>query len=77
MTEAERQQLQRASIGSALLSDCLAEPVDAIYLTNEIRQSFADLCAAFNLLNDRLERQRAAGKQGAQFGQLGGRGKKK
>lgn len=77
MTNDQRQQLQRASIGSALLSGCLAEPVDAIYLTDDIRQSFADLCAAFDLLNDRLERQREAGKQGAQFGQLGGRGKKK
>lgn len=77
MTEAERQQLQRASIGSALLSDCLSEPVDVLHLTDEIRQSFADLCAAFDLLNDRLERQRQAGRQGAQFGKLGGRGKKK
>lgn len=77
MTNDQRQQLQRALIGSALLSDCLAKPVAAIYLTDEIRKSFADLCAAFDLLNDRLERQREAGKQGAQFGQLGGRGKKK
>lgn len=76
MDDQKQSQFDSASIGAALLSDCLAAPGTAILLTDEMRQSFADLCAAFNLLNNKLERQKAAGKLGAEFGRLGGRPKK-
>jgi hypothetical protein len=81
MDKQTQSQLAGASIGAALLSDCLAAPTESILLTDEMRQSFADLCAAFDLLNERLERQKAAGKAnghlGAEFGKLGGRPKKR
>lgn len=77
MDQETRKQIARASLGSVLLSDCLAAPASAIKLTDEMRASFADLCAAFDLLNDRLEKQRLAGRLGAEFGKRGGRPRKR
>ncbi len=73
MNEEIENQLRAASIGSALLSDCLASDQPAILLTDEMRASFAALCEAFNFLEGRLRKQQEAGKLGAKFGKLGGK----
>lgn len=82
MDDETENQLRTASIGSALLSDCLASSQSAILLTDEMRASFAALCAAFDFLEGRLRKQQEAGKLGGGYGRLGGKpthkkGKKK